>query len=268
MSFRYLLGDSAPEAERLEAQAALWDPVSCALFDRVGVAAGWRILEIGPGAGSLHFELRRRAAGPVDAVEQSASFCSSLMDNARRDGFGEGHIWNEKLLDAALPAEHYDFIFARWVFLFLPNPEAHLLKLVAAMKPGGIIALQDYFRDSMCLIPRPAEWDLFMAADRAFFALEGGDANIGTRLPALYRNAGLELLDVAAAIKNGHPGSPVWSWISTYFFGIQTQLSAIPPLTPETTRRLFATWQDAEAHPASLLISPTLLDVVGRRRRL
>jgi SAM-dependent methyltransferase len=241
-------------------------PVSCALFDRIGVAPGGRILEVGPGAGSLHFELRRRIGLPVDAVEQSTSFCSRLIENAQRDEFGERRIWNERLIDASLPPEHYDLIFARWVFLFLPNPEAHLGKLVSALKPGGIIALQDYFRDSLCLIPRPAEWDLFMAADRAFFALEGGDANIGTRLPALYREAGLNLLDVVPTIKSGHPGSAVWSWVSKYFFGLQDRLASIPPLTPDIAKRLFTAWKDAEADPTSLLIAPALLDVVGRKR--
>ena len=267
MTFQYLLGDSGPEMERLRGQAALWDPISHALFDRVGVRPGWRVLEIGPGAGSLHFALRRRLAGPVDAVEQSEAFYSRLIENCRRDGFGEGRIWNEKLIDAQLPSDHYDFVFARWVFLFLPDPGRHVRKLAAALKPGGVIAIQDYFRDTMCLIPRPSEWDAFMAADRGFFALEGGDINIGARLPQLYRDAGLELLDVLSTTKNGHPGSAVWTWLSTYFFGLREQYSAIPPFTPKAAERVFQAWKDAERDPASLLIAPTLLDVVGRKPR-
>ena len=159
MTFQYLLGDSGPETERLRAQAALWDPVCHALFDRIGIAPGWHILEIGPGAGSLHFELRRRVAGPVDAVEQSSSFYTRLLENCRRDGFGLGQVWNEKLIGAQLPLDDYDLVFARWVFLFLPDPAKHLQKLVAAMKPGGIIAIQDYFRDTLCLVPRPSDWE-------------------------------------------------------------------------------------------------------------
>src|SRR6185295_15264862 len=177
MTFQYLLGDSAPETERLRAQAALWDPVSHALFDRIGIERGWQVLEIGPGAGSLHFELRKRVSGPVDAVEQSSSFYSRLIENCKRDGFGTGQVWNKTLNYAGLPRDHYDLVFARWVFLFLPNVLDHLRKLLAALKPGGVIAIQDYFRDTFCLVPRPTDWDAFMAADRAFFALEGGDIN-------------------------------------------------------------------------------------------
>ena len=69
--YEYVLGDHAREAARLRAQAKLWDPVSHALFDRIGIKRGWRVLEIGPGAGSLHMELRRRVGGTVDAVERS-----------------------------------------------------------------------------------------------------------------------------------------------------------------------------------------------------
>src|SRR5262245_855814 len=116
-SYKYLLGDAKREAARLRAQARLWDAVSHALFDRVGVRPGWHVLEIGPGQGSLHLELRRRVRGPVDAVERSPVFASRLAAIVRRDGFGAGHLWQTDLLEAPLPQTAYDFIFTRWVFL-------------------------------------------------------------------------------------------------------------------------------------------------------
>src|ERR1044071_8400895 len=114
-TYRYLLGDAQREAARLRAQARLWDPVSHALFDRLGIRRGWRILEIGPGQGSLHLELRHRAGGPADAVERSPVFASRLKAITRRDGLGEGKLWRTDLMDAALPTATYDLVFARWV---------------------------------------------------------------------------------------------------------------------------------------------------------
>jgi len=142
--YTYLLGDRRREAVRLRAQARLWDPVSTALFDRLGVSAGWRVLKIGPGAGSLHLELRRRVRGPIDAVERSPVFASALARRTRGDRFGAGTIWQSDLIDAPLPRAHYDLIFARWVFLFLPNPEAHMKKLARALRPGGRIVNIDF----------------------------------------------------------------------------------------------------------------------------
>jgi SAM-dependent methyltransferase len=263
--FEYLLGDSATEQQRLDGQAALWDPVSYALFDRLGVAAGWRVLEVGPGTGSVNMELRRRVQRPVDVVDQSPSFCQALRERWRGDDLGEGQIWETKLLDAPLPASTYDLIFARWVFLFLPDPGAHVRALASALKPGGILAVQDYFRDTFCLIPRPEDWDALLAADYRFFATEGGDASIGARLPPMFEDAGLEVVDIVPTVKSGRPGSAVWQWLSNYFLPVMARYAALGPLRPDAAVRLEAAWRAAAQRPASILIGPMLLDIVGRK---
>jgi SAM-dependent methyltransferase len=266
-SYRYLLGDARREAARLRAQARLWDPVSLALFDRIDIKRGWRILEVGPGQGSLHLELRRRARRPVDAVELSPVFAAQLARRCRRDGFGPGTIWQTGLINAPLPAATYDLIFTRWVFLFLPNLKAHIRALVRALKPGGRLAIQDYHRETMALVPRPRDWEAFLEADRLFFASEGGDVSVGSWLPDLYRKAGLEIESLEVTIKSGHPGSPVWDWLSTYFLDIMPRYTAFPPFGPSEARRLVRHWRAAARHPTSILVGPALLDIVGRKRR-
>lgn len=263
--FRYLLGDTRTEAERLRAQARLWDPTARALFDRLGVRRGWNVLEIGPGQGSLHVELRRRTQRPVDAVEPSPAFRRRLAALCARDRFGSGTVWETPLAEATLPDGRYDLIFARWVFLFLPNPGTHVKKLAAALKPGGMLAIEDYHRDTFVMVPTPREWPAFLHADHAFFASHGGDASIAGRLPDLYTQAGLSLVEITPTIKTGHPGSPMWNWISTYFFGVMDRLAAFPPFTPAAAARLRKHWRTAARNRASLLIAPAVIDVVGRR---
>jgi SAM-dependent methyltransferase len=265
--YRYLLGDSAREAVRLRAQARLWDPTARALFDRIGVRPGWKVLEVGPGQGSLHLELRRRVAGPVDAIERSAAFCARLRALTARDGFGPGRIWNDELLDAPLPSRHYDLAFARWVFLFLPEPLARLRRIARALRPGGLVALEDYQRETFTLVPRPAEWLDFLAADRAFFASQGGDGSVGARLPELFRRAGLEVIEVVPTIKVGGPGSAVWDWLSCYFLGVLDRYAVFPPFGRAKAARLRRRWHAAPRDKTSLMIAPAVLDVVGRKPR-
>jgi SAM-dependent methyltransferase len=265
--YRYLLGDRRRERARLQHQASIWDPKALALFDRLKVGRGWRVLEIGPGQGSLHKELRRRVRGPVDAVEPSAAFADGIRRLARRDGFGEGQLWQCHLIDAPLPRNTYDLIFARWVFLFLPNPEAHLRKLVAALKPGGVLAIEDYSRWTMRMVPEPPEWEHFLKADAAFFAQHGGDVNIGAHLPALYEKVGLDVIDVAPTTKYARPGNAEWKWITTYFLRVMPQMAKLRPFTPAQAASLRRHWLRAGRRRTSLIVSPTVLDVVGRKKQ-
>ncbi len=268
--FSYVLGYSRDEAARLRAQARLWDPVSHQLFDRLGVGRGWKVLEIGPGQGSLHLELRRRVKGPVDAVERSAAVAEQLTRRVRRHGSGEGRLWISDLAEADLPDNTYDLIFARWVFLFLPDAAGHVQQLTRALKPGGRLAIQDYHRDTFTLVPRPPEWLELMGADRAFFATQGGTASVGPLLPTYFRDAGLKTMDVTLTVKSGHPGSPVWNWLTTYFMGVMDRLGTLPPLSPAKAAQLKTAWTAAGRDRSSLLVGPALLDVVGvkpRRRR-
>lgn len=265
--FEYVLGDHAREAARLRAQAKLWDPVSHALFDRIGIERGWRVLEVGPGQGSLHLELRRRVGGTVDAVERSAAFASKLETLARKDGLGPSRIFFSDLLDADLPANTYDLIFARWVFLFLPDPAAHVKLLARALKPGGILAIQDYHRDTFMLVPRPEDWDNFIAADRAFFASQGGNVSIGVRLPGMMKAADLRVTSVEQTTKDGHPGSPTWNWVTNYVLSVIDKLDHSPSFTAEHAARLKRQWLAAGTDRSTLLIAPCVLDVVARKPR-
>jgi SAM-dependent methyltransferase len=267
MKYRYLLGDSRREAARLRLQARLWDPVSLALFDRLRIHSGLRVLEVGPGEGSLHRELRRRVGGPVDAVERSPVFSGRIRRLSARDGLGAGRIYESDLLDAPLPRQHYDLVFARWVFLFLPEPEEHVRKLVRSLRPGGRIALQDYHRETWALVPRPPEWADFLAADHAFFATQGADASVGDRLPAIFRRAGLRLLETVPTLMFGGPGSPVWSWLTSYFLSVADRYARCRPLNRKKVASLRRHWLAAQRQRTSLLIAPAVLDVVGRKPR-
>lgn len=261
--YTYVLGDTAREAARLRAQARLWDPVSHAFFDRIGLRRGWRVLEVGPGQGSLHMELRRRVGRPVDVVERSWTFATRLERQTRRDGIGPTRIFFSDLLEAHLPDDAYDLIFARWVFLFLPDPAAHVRLLARALKPGGLLAVQDYHRDTFTIVPRLTDWDDFIRADKAFFASQGGNVSIGVHLPRMMRRAGLDVTSIEQTTKSGHPGSPTWNWVTNYALSVMPKLD----LTRVVRNRLRREWVAAAAQRSSLLVAPCVLDILARKPR-
>ena len=48
-----------------------------------------------------------------------------------------------------------DVAYARWVFCFLSRPEEVVKALAALVKPGGRVAVQDYFNYERCLTLAP-----------------------------------------------------------------------------------------------------------------
>lgn len=170
------------------------------------------------------------------------------------------------LMDADLPAGTYDLVYARWVFCFLPNPEAGIGALADALAPGGVMAIQDYsHRASFSVYPRPQDWSDFLEADRRFFAAEGGDIDVGGRLPESCERAGLEVVDVTPIHTCGRPDSLVWRWLWEYAQSVQDTLAGIAPLDARKMDRLMHEWSVAAENRWSFVTAPTLVDVVAKR---
>ena len=86
-------------------------------------------------------------------------------------------------------------------------------------------------------------------------------------LPTMYQAAGLDVTDIEPTVKSGHPGSPVWNWLTAYFMGVMDRYAAFPPFDRAQAGRVRAAWRRAARDRASLLIGPALIDVVGRKPR-
>jgi hypothetical protein len=91
--------------------------------------------------------------------------------------------------------------------------------------------------------------------------------SIGGRLPGLFRRAGLKVTEICPTVKTGAPGSDVWAWLTDYFLGVLPQYARFRPLDARAAARLRRHWLAAGRSDVSVLVAPTVLDVVGRKSR-
>ena len=117
------------------------------------------------------------------------------------------------------------------------------------------------------MIPQPPEWENFATAERRFFQAQGADVSPAERLPTLYRRAGLRVDQIEPIIKMGHPGSPTWDWMTTFFLGMMDRYAKHPPFSPSQATRLRRRWRAAARDPSSILIAPAVVNMVGRKPR-
>lgn len=168
-----------------------------------GITPGMRVLDAGCGPGSvtaLLFGLLE-GRGEVVGLDRDPAF---LAQAAARHA-GQPLRLHEVDLAGELPElGEFDAVVARRVLLYLPDPAAGLRRLVARLRPGGLVFVQDFV-----LLDAPTGLPLHDAARRwivDMLAAEGAPADPGRRLPALFAAAGLPFPVMRAEAEVAAPG--------------------------------------------------------------
>jgi SAM-dependent methyltransferase len=97
-----------------------------------------------------------------------------------------------------LPSGSFDLVHARTLLVTVPQPATVVAEMVRLARPGGWVAgLEADAEYSVCHPAHPA-WDRLCEILHASFSRNGADLLIGRRLTELYRNAGLEEIEVVS----------------------------------------------------------------------
>lgn len=215
----YALDKNRREAlRRLRLLARSEDPGTIACLERIGVAPGWRCLEVGAGAGTIAQWLAERVGidGRVVATDIDISVIESLrsptLEMLRHD------VTADELENGA-----YDLVHARQVLMHLPEREAVLEKLAAAVKPGGWLFVED--ADASTDGPDPTVPESMQSLYRkviaeiyAFVVSKGIEPTFGTRLFGLFGRLGFEEVRAEGRlpIHRGHPKEDASSHVPVF----------------------------------------------------
>src|SRR3954453_8857932 len=195
---RYLLDNARVEAgERFTWLAELFDGVTCGHFSRLGVGPGWRCWEVGAGGPSI-------PAGLTAAVGPTGYVLATDIDPAWLDPHG-GYEVRRHDVAADPPPEPgtFDLVHARLVLVHVPDRARALATMVAALRPGGRLLVEDADTELQPLVcldesgPAQRRANRLRDAVRELVARRGAELRYGRAPPRALREAGLA--DVAAA---------------------------------------------------------------------
>lgn len=264
----YLLGTDRVELERLRFQHSVWVRAAHELFERAGLGAGARVLDLGCGPGFTTLELAQVVGptGRVLASDRSAAFLATLGQECRRLGLTqvEPRLGDAEALELA-PGS-LDAAYARWLFCWLPDARPVLERVAAGLRPGGVLLCQEYLDwGAMELLPRSPAFQRAVAACLASW--REGDATIdfAAELPALAPLVGLELVHLRPRARIGRVGSPEWRWLDGFFRGYLPKVVARGLLTAAERDAWQADWEGREREGASFVATPTMADVILRK---
>lgn len=187
----YLLDNRQAEAgERFDALAELLDPVTFRHLSATGAGPGWHCWEVGAGGASVPAWLAA-LVGPGGRV------VASDIDTRWLPAAGYEVIEHDVGTQPPPPGA-FDLVHARLVLVHVPRRREALAAMVAALKPGGWLVIEDADPSLQPLIcpdeygPTQALANRLRRGFRTLMAQRGADLAFGRTLPRLLREAGLE----------------------------------------------------------------------------
>ena len=263
----YLLGVNDTELDRLRFQHSVWGPVTRDFLKRLGVKPGWKCLDAGSGPGFVTVDLRELVGptGEVTALEISPFYVEQARKEAAAKGYKDIRFLQGKVEDIALPPDHFDLVFSRWVLSFAPDPEQFLLPLMRSLRPGGILAVQDYYYEGLSLWPTGGAFDKMADVVRKYYIEARGDPYVTGKLPELFRKHGLVLVEFSPHILAGGPESPIMEWAHRFFTTHTGAMVEKGATDQQTADAMVADWHAHRANPDALFFSPVVVDVAGRK---
>jgi ubiquinone/menaquinone biosynthesis C-methylase UbiE len=240
-----------------------------ALLDRVGVRPGWRCLDLGCGSGEVAFEVARRvgSTGQVVGIDADDAQLELVRAAAKEADVANLELQSLDILSWDLPPV-YDMVYSRFVLQHLPNPTAVLSRMWAAVRPGGVLVIEDADFDALVAYPPNEGYDFYAQKYRQALVAHGGDPTIGQKLFAYFTQVGVT--DIHLDVTQGmHVGSDEGKQL--VLLTLRTTSPAILGdglASSDAIARAEEMLGQFVAHPGSMIGGPRIFQLWGRRAAL
>ena len=189
----YVIRGATEGRERLRILARVMRPTTLSLIDRAGIAQGAACLDVGCGGGDVTLELADVVGpgGSVVGTDTDEAMLKLAEQEAAQRSCGNVEFRLADVHDTVGEAI-FDVVYARFVLTHLRDPATALAGMHAALRPGGVVVVEDIDSTGHFCYPDHAAVRRYIELYVAVVRKRGGDPNIGLRLPGLLLDAGFE----------------------------------------------------------------------------
>ncbi len=223
----YAMGRGEAETERLMRQSGFYAPFTRRMLEQAGIRPGARVLDAGTGAGDVAL-MAAEIVGPsggVVGVDRNPEVLETARARALRDGltnatFVEGDVSAPMEMDGG-----FDAAVGRIVLMHQKDPTETLRSMTAKVRPGGVVAFQEYNITSRSLVVFPPTplWEKTLGRFVATLERAGVHTEMGFKLRRTFLEAGLP--EPGAELNAPVGGGPLWGG---YEWTVETLGSLLP----------------------------------------
>lgn len=262
---RYAIRGGKEGKARLDLLARVMLPTTTQLLDCVGLIRAMKCVDVGCGGGHVAL-LMASKVGPEGRVIGTDTD-GEILALARQDAEA-ANVTNVKFqqLDACacLRHEKFDVAYARFLLSHLNEPENCLAAMVEACLPGGRIVIEDTdFAGSFCY-PTCAAYDRYKQLYQELVQRRGGDPNIGAKLPAMLRRAGIQRVELNV-IQPAHIHGEGKLMAPLTMSRISDALTAEELATEDEVGQILTELNRATADCETVISLPRIFQVWGKR---
>lgn len=212
---RYVIRGGREGYNRLLLLARASWPDTAALFSRAGIRPGMECVDLGCGGGEVTFELAKlvEPGGFVTGVDMDEVKLGLARKAAVERGVGNVEFLAGNVTNWDDPGA-FDVVYSRFLLQHLSEPVNLLHRMWAAVRPGGLVIVEDADFDGWCCHPPNEGFDFFVRAYAEVIRRRGGDHATGRKLYHYFLDAGIPAPQVAlvqAVFVSGEGKELAWS---------------------------------------------------------
>jgi SAM-dependent methyltransferase len=269
LSVPYALGGTLTEQTRLLAQAQGLAPHAKWLLDHISVEPGSRAVDIGCGPIGIMDLLSVRVGpnGKVVGIEREPRFVDMARTELKSRGLRNVEVIRADVLKTGLEKNAHDIVHERLILINLPpaSQDALLGEMLSLLKPGGVIALQEFDSASYVCYPEHPSWTLLLDIWNESFQALGGNEFIGRSLAHRLRSAGAENVKLKVHIEVAEIGEYRRTHLLSLLESMRDQILASGRIGASALRDHMIALAHHLADPGTTLIDKLIVQAWGRR---
>jgi ubiquinone/menaquinone biosynthesis C-methylase UbiE len=189
---RYVIRGGRAGYDRLRVLAAARRASTLELFQLAGLRPGMRCVDLGCGSGDVTLDIAALAGpgGWVAGIDMDQAKLEFARQAARERGLANVAFEAADVSQWTGPGE-YDFVYCRFLLQHLASPAGLLRQMWDAVRPGGVLAVEDADLEGLFCDPDNAGFSFYRRMYLEVLARNGGDPTCARRLARYFRETGI-----------------------------------------------------------------------------